>query len=926
MCKLFNIFKKEKEDSMALKSKEYYDNKWPKAPIIYGGRALRGKKDRVGVDVKNFIVKNDEILSSIVLQYGLKKRTYDETAHAVQKWVVKFLTYKYDDESSKCPEFWQFPFETIHSEIGDCVATYEEIYVKNGVKKVGDLKVGDEVLSYDFNKKEYCYKPITKIWEKGKLPLKKVHTRNGQSVHTTDDHPFWSRTNQVKKGVDAKYEKIKLSDIDLSTPHKRKIPFVKELPYEIQDIDWLTEDLCFVVGHYLAEGSKEGNGSKVTTSGYDIYEEILPKLDEANIPYSESKNGNGVPYIRFLKSDFKDFLKKFKTNSFNIHIPEEIFHLPKNKLQALLDGLILGDGYYDERKVNKRFNSTTNRRFGVYTSCERFVRDLQRIGLQLGTSFGIYEGGNRGGWGKNKTYTIYMNENSHFYKDYGYPGMSEIAISEIEDMGKKVEMRDFEVADTHTFIFKNGTIGHNCEDGAILITSLCIAAGIPEWRVKVAAGYVQSSPTAPQGGHAYNIYLAEDGNWRILDWCIVDNRRTLIQTPNGSKRISQLKEGDYVIGYDEEKNEPALTKIEKLGNRHAKNIFKIEFENGDSIYSTGEHPFYVDGKWITTDELEVGMEPYWVKPQKLFHQFHDHKKDPWRQDAAWKTAEKNKESGLYKELSERQKKNNIFTRKDVRKKLSENNAMKRPEVMMKAYQTRENGKISGPESRFAEYCQEHNLPVEFTGDGKYWIKTSDGPKNPDFHIPGTKKVIEVSDKSFEYFRCWEDYKKERAKLFEEKGYKVEFVLFDRNNFDSSFDQKQLHSFVLNGNKITNITDVRTRNGKYKNGTTVWNMHCTPHNNYFVNGNLVHNCYYEDSNTPIDRKPLAKDGGQRKAYKDVWFTFNSEYSWNQQNLTVGGRMANDTGDKSSNTLNEVLEKKLDLTQIMESVEKKVGDFE
>jgi len=921
MC-FSKLFNKKVENNMGLKNEKYYNDKWPKSPIVYSGRALRGSSDRIGVDVKNFISTNDVIIQDIIKRYKLKKRNADATALAIQKWVVKFFTYKYDDEQNQCPEFWQFPFESIHSKIGDCVATYEEIYVKGGIKTVSELEIGDEVLSYDFDKKKYCYKPITKIWEKGKLPLKKVHTRNGQAVHTTDDHPFWSRTNQVKKDIDAKYEKIKLSDIDLNTPYKRKIPFVKELPYEIKDINWLTNDLCFVIGHYLAEGSKEGNSHKITTSGYDIYEEILPILDKYNIPYSESKNSNGVPYIRFLKSEFKDFLKQFKTSSLNIHIPEEIFHLPKNKLQKIIDGIILGDGYYDDRKKEKT-GFSINRKFAIYTSCEKFARDLQRIGLQLGTSFGVYEGGNRCGWGKDKTYTIYMNKKSHFYKEYGYDGMSEIAISEIEDVGKKVEMRDFEVEDTHTFIFKNGTIGHNCEDGAILITSLCIAANIPAWRVKVAAGYVQSAPTAPQGGHAYCIYLADDGDWRILDWCIVDNKRTLIQTPNGAKRISKLKEGDIVIGYDEENGEPALTKIEKIGNRQAKNIFKIELENGDPIYCTGEHPFYVNGEWIHTDKLEVGMEPYWVKPQKLFHQFHDHKKDPWRQEAAWKTAKKNKENGTYEKLSERQKKNNIFTRKDVRKKLSENNCMKNPEIMMKAYQTREDGKISGPETKFVEYCKEHKLPVEFTGDGKYWIKTTDGSKNPDFHIPGTKKVIEVSDKSFEYFRNWENYKKERTQLFEDKGYKVEFVLFDRNNLDVSFDKEQLHSFVLNGNKITNITAVQDiKSSKYRNGTTVWNMHCTPHNNYFVNGNLVHNCYYEDSNTAISKKPKAKDGGQRNAYKDVWFTFNNEYAWNQESLTLSSRMANDSGEKSSNTKEKTLvESKTTIKDIIKKIDKK-----
>lgn len=101
-------------------NESYWNDKWPKAPIIYGGRALRGKSERVGVDVKNFIVRNDEILKDIVRKYRLEKRDFDDTALAVQKWVVQFLTYKYDDDLNLTPEFWQFPFETIHSQHGDC--------------------------------------------------------------------------------------------------------------------------------------------------------------------------------------------------------------------------------------------------------------------------------------------------------------------------------------------------------------------------------------------------------------------------------------------------------------------------------------------------------------------------------------------------------------------------------------------------------------------------------------------------------------------------------------------------------------------------------------------------------------------------------------------------------------------------------------
>jgi len=578
----FNLFKKKEIKKMGLLNEEHYNNKWPKAPIIYSGRALRGKKDRINVDVKNFISTNDEILNEIVKKYKLQKSNPDDTAWEVQKWVVKFLTYKYDDDLNQTPEFWQFPFETLQSQHGDC------------------------------------------------------------------------------------------------------------------------------------------------------------------------------------------------------------------------------------------------------------------------------------------------------------------------------------------------------EDGAILITSLCVAAGVPTWRTKVAAGYVQASPTAPQGGHAYNIYLASDGDWRVCDWCIVDNKRTLIQTPNGSKRISKLKDGDWVIGYDEENQKPALTQIKKLGNRYATNIFKIEFENGDPLYATGEHPFYVKGKWKKTDELVVGDEPYYIKPGVLYHMLHDHRSDLWRKIAHIKTTQTLKENGTYEKLSIRQKLNNIWTREDVRKKLSENNCMKRPEIVEKNYGNRENNHVSGAEKKFIEYCKYNNLPVDFFGNAKFWIRTKLGSKNPDFKVKDENKLIEVSCEWMNNLRNWEEYKKERKEIFEEKGFKTLFVLYDNhyNNIIEPNDIKEINQFIMNGNKIKKITPINAMNSsKYKNGTTVWNMHCEPFNNYFVNGNLVHNCYYEDSKTPILKKPLAKNGGYNNCYKDVWFTFNNQYSWNQSSLTVGGRISN---EEETKTLNEVLLEKVSVDSIIEKIDKKINE--
>ena len=79
----------------------------------------------------------------------------------------------------------------------------------------------------------------------------------------------------------------------------------------------------------------------------------------------------------------------------------------------------------------------------------------------------------------------------------------------------------------------------DCEDGAILIASLLINAGIPSWRVKVCAAQVMADPIfAPSdselGGHAYCIYLADRPDserkleWVILDWCYLQDPEVLI--------------------------------------------------------------------------------------------------------------------------------------------------------------------------------------------------------------------------------------------------------------------------------------------------------------------------------------------------------------------------------------------------------------
>jgi len=388
-------------------------------------------------------------------------------AQEIHSWVLKNIKYESDEIQWHVKEHWPTSVEVLQRSRDDCVANYEEIYTKEGIKKVGDLIVGDNVLSYDFGNKDFCYKKIVNIWEKGILPLKRVKTMKGnniRSVDVTSNTKFMVRTCRSNN---PKYEERLLSDINTKNGIMRKIPIAKKVPYLINDIEWLNEDLCFVIGHFIAEGWK--SGARVQTSGYDccIITDILKKN---NIPFSENKNGNGVPQVSFLNSKFKIYLRSIKSNSFDIHIPEEIFHLPKNKLKSLLDGYFLGDGHEHKRGYIEKYYST---------SSDQLASDVVRIHLQLGLPINGYLQEDHQGLGNSPIWRLYSTDRAVTFRDYGYNDLSETSITNIEDI-KEYECRDFEIEDTHIFFFKNGIMCHNCDGIAVAHWILLRQAGFAD--------------------------------------------------------------------------------------------------------------------------------------------------------------------------------------------------------------------------------------------------------------------------------------------------------------------------------------------------------------------------------------------------------------------------------------------------------------
>lgn len=66
----------------------------------------------------------------------------------------------------------------------------------------------------------------------------------------------------------------------------------------------------------------------------------------------------------------------------------------------------------------------------------------------------------------------------------------------------------------------------DCEDGAILLASMMIKNGIPNWKIRVSAGNVLLNNQ--NAGHAYVTYYYEEGDrWVLLDWCYWPNQKEI---------------------------------------------------------------------------------------------------------------------------------------------------------------------------------------------------------------------------------------------------------------------------------------------------------------------------------------------------------------------------------------------------------------
>lgn len=291
------------------------------------------------------------------------------------------------------------------------------------------------------------------------------------SDYTIDLKPFVSyeyvlKEGNIYKAVENNSEKSRKKNIN-----SEYVTYYSS-PKEFVDID---EDLAWALGVWFAEGSvavsnkREPNGVRITLNDKDeawVAEKWLSIM-------SDRFNLNGNTYasevirrgkknswltVNFNGKVIGEFFNSFGKGAKNKVMPEWMINLPKDKLQKVLDGMLLGDGYKGKNGSNK-----------ITLANPKLLLQLYNIGLKLGHDMSLQMQEKAGKLSTTshvytlvfRGYEISTNRHSAVSGIKFKDGLTYCPIKVLEKTDKVEDVFDFTVEDDHSFSCA-GVVVHNC--------------------------------------------------------------------------------------------------------------------------------------------------------------------------------------------------------------------------------------------------------------------------------------------------------------------------------------------------------------------------------------------------------------------------------------------------------------------------------
>lgn len=247
-----------------------------------------------------------------------------------------------------------------------CLAWDTKVLLKDGsTKLIRDIKVGDEVISYD-GKNSSSNKVIGTL-DTGIQTIYRIHLKTGTYIDATENHTFITEVGEKK------VSELKGNEF-----------FPMPLGY-LQDNSRKSEDLDIIVG-LLGDGCLNPNRVSFNNNNKKLIDQFLSVCGKLKIPYQlkdrDTPGGTNYTVYTQPKEKIVSLLNSYNilgTGQFTKFIPEEFFS-NMSSLKVILRGLFDSDGWVCFNTENRQCE------IGFVTGSKRLAWDVHR-GLQ---SLGIY--------------------------------------------------------------------------------------------------------------------------------------------------------------------------------------------------------------------------------------------------------------------------------------------------------------------------------------------------------------------------------------------------------------------------------------------------------------------------------------------------------------------------------------------------------
>jgi hypothetical protein len=245
----------------------------------------------------------------------------------------------------------------------ECFPEGTIIYMEHGIKPIEKMKIGDDV--------------VTHLGRHGKVEAVKSFDYDGDLIEittyhnnipvlATPTHPFYASIR--KRGTKRKEhlpptfvlaKDLAVKDY-LLIPINREVVNIEQMQIEANKKGYgktvkIDEDFMRLCGYYIADGSKNNDHSFyiVFNKGEETFAEDAKQIVESNGIHAFIRDKGNKIYVRITSTALTKFMEQnFGRGAKNKHIPKWIMLLPPEKQRGLIEGLIRGDGYRDEKRYS----------------------------------------------------------------------------------------------------------------------------------------------------------------------------------------------------------------------------------------------------------------------------------------------------------------------------------------------------------------------------------------------------------------------------------------------------------------------------------------------------------------------------------------------------------------------------------------------